>query len=134
VITGFRHAVGGYQSIAGVLPDVTTLGKAIANGFPLAAVAGRRVHMERYTTTETGDVHYGGTFNGNAAAVEAGIATIEQLEDGTVHAHTFALGERMRSGLAEVATASACPPSSAASARCSSCASWRGRWRATTTC
>jgi glutamate-1-semialdehyde 2,1-aminomutase len=103
VITGFRHHIGGYQAIAGVLPDITTLGKAIGNGFPLAAIAGRRKHMERYTTHPQGDVHFGGTFNGNAAAVEAGIATIEQLEDGTVHERVFALGERMRAGLRTIA-------------------------------
>jgi glutamate-1-semialdehyde 2,1-aminomutase len=103
VITGFRHGLGGYQAIAGVNPDLTALGKAIANGFPLAAVGGRREHMERFNTTAGGDVHFGGTYNGNAVAVEAGLATIEQLEDGRVHEHVFALGERMRSGLAEVA-------------------------------
>jgi glutamate-1-semialdehyde 2,1-aminomutase len=103
VITGFRHDLGGYQKLAGVNPDLTTLGKAIANGFPLAAIGGRREHLERFTTTAHGDVHFGGTYNGNAAAVEAGLATIEQLEDGRVHEHVFALGERMRSGLAEVA-------------------------------
>jgi glutamate-1-semialdehyde 2,1-aminomutase len=102
VITGFRHALGGYQSLAGVAPDLTTLGKAIANGFPLAAVGGRRELMERYTTNPNGDVHYGGTYNGNAAAVEAGLATIELLEDGAVHERVFALGARMRAGLAEV--------------------------------
>jgi len=103
VITGFRHGLGGYQAIAGVTPDLTTLGKAIANGFPLAAVAGRRELMERFTTNEAGDVHFGGTYNGNAVAVEAGLATIELLEDGRVHEHVFALGERMRAGLAEIA-------------------------------
>ncbi len=103
VITGFRHHIGGYQAIAGVDPDLTTLGKAIANGFPLAAVGGRREHLERFTTTADGDVHFGGTYNGNAAAVEAGLATIAQLEDGRVHERVFALGERMRAGLAEVA-------------------------------
>jgi glutamate-1-semialdehyde 2,1-aminomutase len=103
VITGFRHHIGGYQALCGVRPDLTTLGKAIANGFPLAAIGGRAEHLERYTTTADGDVHYGGTFNGNAAAVAAGLATIDRLEGGQVHAHVFALGERMRRGLAEVA-------------------------------
>ena len=99
VITGFRHHIGGFQALCGVLPDLTTLGKAMANGFPIAAVAGRRAHMERYTTNPAGDVHYGGTYNGNAAAVEAAIATIEQLREGRVHEHVFRLGERMRDGL-----------------------------------
>jgi glutamate-1-semialdehyde 2,1-aminomutase len=103
VITGFRHHIGGYQAICGVTPDLTTLGKAIANGFPLAAVAGRREHMERFNSNPGGDVHFGGTYNGNAVAVEAGLATIEQLEDGTVHERVFKLGQRMRDGLRAIA-------------------------------
>jgi len=102
VITGFRHHIGGHQAISGVLPDLTTFGKAIANGYPLAAIGGRRELMERFTTTAGGDVHYGGTYNGNAVAVAAGIATIERLEDGRVHEHVFRLGRRMREGLAEI--------------------------------
>jgi glutamate-1-semialdehyde 2,1-aminomutase len=109
VITGFRHGLGGYQGVCGVTPDLTTLGKAIANGFPLAAVAGKRELMERLTTNPAGDVHFGGTYNGNAVAVEAGLATIEQLEDGSVHEHVFALGERMRAGLAEIAARAGVP-------------------------
>jgi glutamate-1-semialdehyde 2,1-aminomutase len=109
VITGFRHHLGGYQAIAGVTPDVTTLGKAIANGFPIAAIAGRRHLMERYTTHPDGDVHFGGTYNGNSVAVEAALATIEQLEDGEAHARVFALGERMRDGLREIADRAGIP-------------------------
>jgi glutamate-1-semialdehyde 2,1-aminomutase len=109
VITGFRHHIGGYQAIAGVLPDLTTFGKAIANGYPLAAVGGRRELMERYTTTTHGDVHYGGTYNGNAVAVAAGIATIERLEDGSVHEHVFRLGRRMRDGLEEIGARAGIP-------------------------
>jgi glutamate-1-semialdehyde 2,1-aminomutase len=109
VITGFRHHLGGYQAIAGVLPDLTTLGKAIANGFPIAAVAGPRALMERYTTHPAGDVHFGGTYNGNAVAVEAAIATIEQLEDGEAHERVFALGERMREGVREIASRAGVP-------------------------
>jgi glutamate-1-semialdehyde 2,1-aminomutase len=109
VITGFRHHVGGYQAIAGVRPDLTTLGKAIANGFPIAAIAGARRHLERFTTNPDGDVHFGGTYNGNAIGVEAALATIEQLEDGSVHEHVFALGERMRTGLAAIAERAGIP-------------------------
>jgi len=79
------------------------MGKAIANGFPLAAIGGPREHLERFNTRAGGDVHFGGTYNGNSIAVEAGLATIEQLEDGRIHERVFALGERMRAGLAEVA-------------------------------
>jgi glutamate-1-semialdehyde 2,1-aminomutase len=109
VITGFRHHVGGYQAICGVLPDLTTLGKAIANGFPIAAVGGPARHLERYTTNPDGDVHYGGTYNGNAVGVEAALATIAQLEDGSVHDRVFRLGQRMRDGLAEVARRAGVP-------------------------
>lgn len=104
VITGFRHALGGYQAISGVLPDLTALGKGLGNGFPVAAVAGRRRFMERFNTTRSGDVHFGGTYNGNVVAATAGLATIEVLEGEPVHEHIFRLGERMRSGLERVAT------------------------------
>jgi glutamate-1-semialdehyde 2,1-aminomutase len=109
VITGFRHHIGGYQALAQVLPDLTTFGKAIANGYPLAAVGGRRELMERYTTTARGDVHYGGTYNGNAVAVAAGVATIERLEDGSVHEHVFRLGRRMRDGLEAIGARAGIP-------------------------
>ena len=102
VITGFRHGLGGYQQLCGVTPDLATLGKAIANGFPLAAVAGRRALMERFTTNPAGDVHFGGTYNGNAVAVQAGLATIAALEDGRIHERVFRLGARMRAGLEEI--------------------------------
>jgi glutamate-1-semialdehyde 2,1-aminomutase len=109
VITGFRHGLGGYQALAGVTPDLTTLGKAIANGFPIAAVAGRRALMEHYNTNPGGDVHYGGTYNGGTVGVVAALATIEQLEDGSVHVHVFRLGARMRAGLAEIAARAGVP-------------------------
>jgi glutamate-1-semialdehyde 2,1-aminomutase len=54
-------------------------------------------------------VHFGGTFNGNAVAVEAALATIEELEDGTAHERVFALGERMRAGLRTVAERAGVP-------------------------
>lgn len=103
IITGFRHALGGYQSIVGVTPDLTTMGKALANGFPIAAIGGRRELMERFDTHPDGVVAYAGTYNGNACSVEAALATIETMEDEPVHERLFALGERMRAGLAEVA-------------------------------
>lgn len=85
------------------------MGKAIANGFPIAAVAGRRDYLERFNTTADGDVHFGGTYNGNAAGVEAALATIEYLEVGDVHEHVFALGARMRSGLASIGAEAGVP-------------------------
>lgn len=103
IITGFRHALGGYQEIAGVTPDLGCFGKAMANGFPIAAVAGRREMLERYNTTATGDVTFAGTYNGGAVGVAAALATIEVLESEPVYEHIYALGERMRTGLRAVA-------------------------------
>jgi glutamate-1-semialdehyde 2,1-aminomutase len=102
VITGFRHHIGGYQSICGVTPDVTTMGKAIANGFPIAAIGGKRTIMERFNTRVGGDVFFSGTFNGHASCLAAALATIETLETGEVHDHIFRLGEKMRQGLGEI--------------------------------
>jgi glutamate-1-semialdehyde 2,1-aminomutase len=109
VITGIRHHLGGYQAICGVMPDLTALGKAIANGFPIAAIAGRREHMEHFNTNPDGDVHFGGTYNGNAVGVEAALATIEHLETHDVHERVYALGQRMRDGLQAIADEAGVP-------------------------
>jgi glutamate-1-semialdehyde 2,1-aminomutase len=103
VITGFRHALGGYQAICGVTPDLSTFAKAIANGYPMAAVAGRRALLARLNTTATGDVTFAGTYNGGAISMAAALATIEVLETEPVHEHIFRLGERMRDGLRALA-------------------------------
>lgn len=103
VITGFRHDLGGYQKICGVTPDLTTLGKAIANGYPIAALAGRRAFMDRFNTRSGGDVFWAGTFNGHPVGAAAALATIEELEKPESHRCLFALGDRMRAGLREIA-------------------------------
>ena len=104
VVTGFRHHLGGYQAIAGIRPDLTTLAKAMANGYPIAALGGRADVMERFNTRPGGDVMYGGTYNGNAVGTSAALATIAALEsdDRAVHRHIYRLGERMRLGLQEI--------------------------------
>lgn len=101
VITGFRHAVGGYQSIAGVTPDLATFAKAMANGFPIAALAGRAEFMDRFGPG--GGVVFAGTYNGHAVGVSAALATIAELADGTVHAHCFELAEIAADGLTAIA-------------------------------
>ena len=102
VITGFRHGLGGYQKISGVTPDLTTLGKAMANGFPIAALCGKAALMDRFNTHPGGDVFFAGTFNAHPAACAAALATIEVLETQGVHEHIFRLGEKMRRGLADI--------------------------------
>lgn len=103
VITGFRHGLGGFQSHIGVTPDVTTMAKAIANGYPCALVAGKREVMRHFSTEPDGKVFVGGTYNGHPVGTHAALATIAALEDGTVHERTFRLGDRMRQSLAEIA-------------------------------
>jgi glutamate-1-semialdehyde 2,1-aminomutase len=100
VISGFRHGLGGYQKIVGITPDITTLGKAIANGYPLAAMCGRADLMER--ASPGGDVFFAGTYNAHPVGVSASLATIEILERSGTYEHLFRLGDRMRSGLQDI--------------------------------
>lgn len=78
VITGFRLSDGGAQKLYGVKPDLTTLGKIVGGGMPLAAYGGRREIME--CVAPLGSVYQAGTLSGNPCAVAAGIATLKQIE------------------------------------------------------
>lgn len=102
VITGFRHALGGWQSLTGVIPDLTTLGKALGNGYPVAALGGRADLMEQFSTTPGAPVFFAGTYNGHPAVVAAALATVRKLQTEPVHEHVFRLGDAIRKGLAEV--------------------------------
>lgn len=102
VITGFRHGLGGYQAVLGVEPDLTTMGKAFANGYPISALGGRADIMEEFTTTPGKRAFFAGTFNGHPAMAAAAIATIRKLRDEPVHEHVFALGDRARDGLRQI--------------------------------
>ena len=75
VMTGFRVALGGAQARFGIRPDLTTLGKVIGGGLPVAAVGGRRDIMERIAPL--GPVYQAGTLSGNPIAVAAGLATLK---------------------------------------------------------
>ena len=96
VISGFRHALGGYQEVSGVVPDLTTVGKAMANGYPIGALGGRAELMEMFSTTPGNSVFFAGTFNGHPAMAAAALATIDKLQNEPVLEHVFALGERTR--------------------------------------
>lgn len=78
VITGFRLSDGGAQKLYGVTPDLTTLGKIVGGGMPLAAYGGRQDVME--CIAPLGSVYQAGTLSGNPCATAAGIATIRQIE------------------------------------------------------
>ena len=102
VITGFRHGLGGYQAELNIRPDLTTMAKAIANGYPCAVLAGRKDLMTRFSSAG-GDVFVGGTYNGHPVATSAALATIAELEDGKVHERIFRLGDKARRGLQDIA-------------------------------
>ncbi len=78
VITGFRVTYGGAQTLYGIQPDMTCLGKIVGGGFPLAAYGGRREIMEH--VAPLGPVYQAGTLSGNPVAVTAGLKTLEILE------------------------------------------------------
>lgn len=75
VMSGFRVALGGAQTLFGVAPDLTTLGKVIGGGMPVAAFGGRREIMEHIAPL--GPVYQAGTLSGNPLAMTAGLATLE---------------------------------------------------------
>jgi glutamate-1-semialdehyde 2,1-aminomutase len=99
VITGFRHGLGGYQSIAGVTPDLTTMGKAMGNGWPISAVGGKAELMDLFSTTPGRPAFFAGTFNGHPPTAAAALATIDKLQREPVHEHVFRLGDRARTEL-----------------------------------
>lgn len=78
VITGFRLSIGGAQSYYGVIPDITTLGKIVGGGMPLAVYGGKKEIMQ--CVAPLGSVYQAGTLSGNPIAVAAGTAAIRKLE------------------------------------------------------
>ncbi|PWU80961.1 MAG: aspartate aminotransferase family protein [Candidatus Nitrosopolaris wilkensis] len=77
VVTGFRLALGGAGEFFGIKPDLATFAKAIGNGFPIAAITGKREIMQQLSPS--GKVYQASTYAGNPACVSASIATIEVL-------------------------------------------------------
>lgn len=83
VITGFRLSLGGAQEYYGITPDLTTLGKIIGGGMPMAAYGGRREIMEK--VAPLGGVYQAGTLSGNPIATIAGITTLRILKENADH-------------------------------------------------
>ena len=102
VKTGFRHGLGGYSNIAGVMPDLTVFGKAMANGYPIAALGGKKDLMEWFVHPDPSKrVLLAGTYNAHPIPTAAAIATIERLlmNDGEVYRHVESLGQQIQEGL-----------------------------------
>ncbi len=105
VKTGFRHAIGGYASLAKVTPDLIVFGKALANGYPIAVLGGRQEIMHRFVDPSAARrVLLAGTYNAHPVPTTAAIATIQRLlmNDGEVYRHTEALGAMMQRGIEDV--------------------------------
>jgi len=99
VMTGFRVHPGCAQALYGVTPDVTALGKIVGGGMPVGAVGASRKVME--TLAPTGPVYQAGTLSGHPLGMAAGIATLSQLADGSVHKAIEPKLAMLRAGLQE---------------------------------
>ncbi len=105
VKTGFRHALGGYQSICGVKPDLSTFGKAVANGYPFGVLGGKRKYMEYFIHPDRAKrVLIAGTFNAHPATTAAAIATLKKLSSAEhdVYNHVEELGSVLEDGLIDI--------------------------------
>ena len=107
VMTGFRVARGSAQSVFGVEPDITTLGKVIGGGMPAAAYCGRADVMA--SIAPDGPVYQAGTLSGNPVAMAAGLKTLELIDDEAFWASLSAKTQKLVDGLAEAAAAADIP-------------------------
>ncbi|MEA2191781.1 MAG: glutamate-semialdehyde -aminomutase [Solirubrobacteraceae bacterium] len=103
VISGFRVAHGGAQGLAGVIPDLTIMGKVIGGGLPAAAYGGPRELMRRIAPA--GDVYQAGTLSGNPLAVAAGLQSLALLEGEAPYLKLAATTTALAEGLAGAAEA-----------------------------
>lgn len=101
VMTGFRLARGGAQSVLGVEPDLSTFGKVIGGGLPVGAFGGRAEIMDRLAPL--GPVYQAGTLSGNPLAMAAGVATLRELAETDAFARLERSGARLEQGMKEVA-------------------------------
>lgn len=93
VVTGFRLALGGAQEYFGVTPDLACFGKAMANGYPIAAIVGRRDIMEQFD-----EVFFSFTFGGETLSLAAAKATITEMREKNVIAHLWEQGQKLKDG------------------------------------
>ena len=103
VMTGFRVAYGGAQSLFGITPDLTTFGKIVGGGMPIGAYGGKAEIMDQ--VLPAGKVFQAGTLSGNPIATASGIATLQVLKDEDPYSRLDSLAARLAQGLDEAATA-----------------------------
>ena len=107
VMTGFRVAFGGAQSVLGITPDMTTLGKIVGGGLPLAAYGGKASIMDN--VMPAGKVYQAGTLSGNPLATAAGAATLEILRDDPPYDYLEFQASRLAAGLKNAAESAGYP-------------------------
>jgi glutamate-1-semialdehyde 2,1-aminomutase len=106
VVTGFRIAWGGAQERYGVVPDLACYGKAMAGGYPLSAVVGKRELLQIADPRQKGQGKYifmSGTLTANPVACAAGLAALEVLQQADVYDRLQAAGQRLAQGLQQAA-------------------------------
>ncbi|WP_289173933.1 glutamate-1-semialdehyde 2,1-aminomutase [uncultured Parasutterella sp.] len=101
VMTGFRVALGGAQSVYGIDPDITMFGKVIGGGMPVAAFGGKRDIMN--CVAPLGAVYQAGTLSGNPVAVACGLATLEEIQAPDFYKRLSAQAAKLVRGLGEAA-------------------------------
>jgi glutamate-1-semialdehyde 2,1-aminomutase len=107
VMTGFRVALGGAQSIYGIEPDLTVLGKVIGGGMPVAAFGGKREVMKHLAPL--GGVYQAGTLSGNPVAVACGLATLKLIQQPGFYETLTARTARLMRDLAAAGRAAGLP-------------------------
>lgn len=101
VMTGFRVALGGAQTLYGITPDLTTFGKIIGGGMPVGAYGGRRDLMSQIAPS--GPIYQAGTLSGNPVAMAAGLATLELIQAPGFYEGLSAKTMQLRVGLQQAA-------------------------------
>ncbi len=98
VISGFRVGFQGAAGLYGFEPDLVTYGKVIGGGFPVGAYGGKRQYMD--LVAPSGPVYQAGTLSANPVAMCAGLATVQQLADGSLYGRLEKLGQRLDAAFA----------------------------------
>ncbi len=99
VITGFRTSLGGIQTYYNITPDLSIFAKAMASGYPISAIVGKKEWMNLIVE---GKVIHAGTMNSSCSTVAAALGTIEVLEQEGVYEKIYHLGEKLMNGLKEI--------------------------------
>lgn len=107
VMTGFRVTLGGAQELLNVKPDLTTLGKIVGGGMPLAAFGGKSEIMD--CLSPIGSVYQAGTLSGNPIAVTCGLATLELIQEPEFYTRINQTSQQLTNGLQEIAKKYAIP-------------------------